>query len=389
MQKKNQTIKWIWLFLCGGMLAGMVWMGVHYHPFYAGKEAVEVGVMDEESLLQRTLPKVDAALLNDDLDEAVKVLNELAGMVNGEHAVLAYELGIASAFEDVRLAITYLEEAQELAPERYAISDVIEKFSRMELTEDASYQAILLGQTLGSMNEWAWAKFAFEKAVMETPDYAEGWAFLGKAQEMIGKDGKEALLKGYRLNPESVSALVFLGDYYVTHEEVMRGVSLYRKAIELNKTNVVLYVSLANGYVQAGDLQSAIESLEEGLDAVPYSIEIRHAFLDFLLFYEVYLEEKALPVVEELSELSDYGMTINLYTGRIELGLGDFDNAKVYLESVVNYEPENLEAQYYLGVCLTQLSDREGAIRAFENALELDKDYLYTDQIQSILEAIK
>jgi tetratricopeptide (TPR) repeat protein len=175
----------------------------------------------------------------------------------------------------------------------------------------------------------------------------------------------------------------------VTHEEVMRGVSLYSKAIELNKTNVVLYVSLANGYVQAGDLQSAIEAFEEGLIAVPYSIEIRHAYLNFLLFYEVYLEEKALPVVEELSELSDYGMTINLYTGRIELALGDFENAKVYLESVVNYEPENLEAQYYLGVCLTQLNDREGAIRAFENALELDKDYLYTDQIQSILEAIK
>ena len=389
MQKKQRMDKWILLLLCASMLAGMLWVGFNYHPNYKGKSATDVELVDEDSLIQRTLPKVEVALQNGDFDLAVAVLNELDGMVEKRNADLAYELGIATSFDEIEMAIDYFEEAQMLDAENYELSGLIEKLTRMKSEEDESYQAILLGQTLGSINEWLWAKYAFEMATEASPDYAEGWAFLGKAEELIGADGEDALVKGYHLNPESISALVFLADYYVTHEEVMQGVSLYRKAIELNETNDVLYVSLANGYVRAGDLQSAIEAFEEGLVAVPYSKDLRHAYLDFLLFYEIYLEEKALPIVEELNELADYGMTINLYSGRIELALGDFENAKVYLESVVDYEPDNLTAQYYLGICLVQLNDREGAILALENALELDEQKIYTDQITPILEAIK
>ncbi len=389
MLRYERIHKSIWLLLSSILLVEMLRCGLSYRAYFEGKADIEMGLVDAESLIQRTIPKVETALLANDLAGALAVLDELETMVLDENAILAYELGIAKSYEQIDLGLPYLKEAQRLSPENKALEQLIEKFTLIEMEEDESYQAILLGQALGAMNEWAWARIAFEKAVTETPDYAEGWAFLGKAQEMIGMDGKEALLKGYHLDSQSVSALVFLGDYYVTHEEPIQGTSLYRKAIELDATNDVLYASLAYGYVRAGDLQSAIEAFEEGLVAVPYSTDIRHAYLDFLLFYEVYLEEKALPVVEELGALSDYGMTINLYTGRIDLALGNFENAKVYLESVVNYEPDNLKAQFYLGVCLMQLSDREGAIRSFENALELDKDLIYTDQINSIMDTIK
>ena len=149
MLRYERIHKSIWLLLSSILLVGMLGCGLSYRAYFEGKADIEMGVVDAESLIQRTMPKVKTALLANDLAGAMAVLDELETMVPDENVILAYEIGIGKSFEQIDLGLPYLKEAQRLSPKNEALEQLIEKFTLIEMEEDESYQAILLGQALG------------------------------------------------------------------------------------------------------------------------------------------------------------------------------------------------------------------------------------------------
>lgn len=110
------------------------------------------------------------------------------------------------------------------------------------------------------------------------------------------------------------------------------------KAIELNPELAQAYINLSDLYFKAGDLPSAIGTLQRGSYELDNNLTLAH------LLARVYIEDQR------------------------------YEDAIVELERVLDGEPENYDAYYDLGHVCFEIGDYEGAISNFENVLEYKSD---------------
>lgn len=133
-----------------------------------------------------------------------------------------------------------------------------------------------------------------------------------------------------------------LGDF--EHAE-----SSFIKALELNPQMAQAYINLSDLYYKAGDIASAIGTLQKGSYELEDNLTIAH------LLARVYIDDQR------------------------------WDDAINELERVLDGEPENYDAYYDLGHVLYELGDYEGAISNFENVIEYknDSELLYYSLAQA------
>jgi tetratricopeptide (TPR) repeat protein len=134
------------------------------------------------------------------------------------------------------------------------------------------------------------------------------------------------------------SARAGVSDIHFDHAE-----NCYTKAIELNPELAQAYINLSDLYFKAGDLPSAIGTLQRGTYELENNLTLAH------LLARVYIEDQR------------------------------YEDAIVELERVLDGEPENYDAYYDLGHVCFELGDYESAISNFENVLlyREDSELLY------------
>ena len=122
-----------------------------------------------------------------------------------------------------------------------------------------------------------------------------------------------------------------LGDF--EHAE-----NYYTKALELDPEMAHGYINLSDLYYKAGDLPSALGTLQRGSYELPDNLAIAH------LLARVYIEDQR------------------------------WEDAIVELERVLEGEPENYDAYYDLGHVYFELGEYESAIDNFENVIEYEQN---------------
>ncbi|MCQ2754506.1 MAG: tetratricopeptide repeat protein [bacterium] len=110
------------------------------------------------------------------------------------------------------------------------------------------------------------------------------------------------------------------------------------KALDLDPQLAQGYINLSDLYFKAGDIASAIGTLQKGSYELEDNLTIAH------LLARVYIEDQR------------------------------FEDAIVELERVLDGEPENYDAYYDLGHVYFELGDYEGAISNFETVTEYKED---------------
>ncbi len=112
----------------------------------------------------------------------------------------------------------------------------------------------------------------------------------------------------------------------------------YVKALELDPQMAQAYINLSDLYYKAGDIPSAVGTLQRGSYELENNLTIAH------LLARVYIEDQR------------------------------WDDAIVELERVLDGEPENYDAYYDLGHVYFELGDYEAAIDNFENVIEYEQN---------------
>ncbi len=84
--------------------------------------------------------------------------------------------------------------------------------------------------------------------------------------------------------------------------------------------------------------------------------------------------EKAIEKVDYSLSINDTVVKSHVLKGRIQIELGDLGNALKSLRTASTLNPEESDAQYYLGIVFERLNRPEDALTHFENACEFD-DY--------------
>ena len=138
--------------------------------------------------------------------------------------------------------------------------------------------------------------------------------------------------------PDNADVYNNMGVAYSCVGDFEHAENYYIKAIELDPQLAQAYINLSDLYYKAGDLASAVGTLQRGSYELEDNLAIAH------LLARVYIEDQR------------------------------WEDAIVELERVLDGEPENYDAYYDLGHVCFELGDYEGAISNFENVLEYEQN---------------
>lgn len=84
--------------------------------------------------------------------------------------------------------------------------------------------------------------------------------------------------------------------------------------------------------------------------------------------------EKAMRKIDISLAINDTVIKSQVLKGRIQIEMGDLGNALKSMRTAATLDPEDSDAQYYLGVIFERINESEQAYTHFENACEFD-DY--------------
>lgn len=244
-----------------------------------------------------------------------------------------------------------------------------------------------LGFAYSLGNDIQLAEEFYKKAISIQPNYWEGYNLLG-------------LLYGYG----------FVG----RHQE---SISLFNKAIELSPTNSIMYVNLATQYFHVGDTLKCIETLEHSIELNPNALAFNNLGITLRIAHEY---DRALEAFRRAVVLSENSVDYNLNLGNSYFIVQQPDSARVYwlqaavlldeqlkvnpndpnllrlatevyaklgeVETAQRYFDQYLDlggqsARYWNNVYMLYeyLDDRQNALAALENALEMGFNPWYLD----------
>ena len=126
-------------------------------------------------------------------------------------------------------------------------------------------------------------------------------------------------------------------------EKFDSSIQSYKKAVSIDSANVQYFLNLALGYEQIDSVEGVIESYQQAAQA--YHPEL----ISFVY-----------------NDLAGYCFKNNLWT----------ETAKAY-KRVIELNPDNLTALYWLGYSYEQIPDKKSAITTYENYLEKTKGNNY------------
>ncbi len=273
--------------------------------------------------------------------------------------------------------------------------------SGLKMEPDSARLNYLLGlsfYTAGHMEE---AVAPFRQSIRVYPQEFKTHLLLGVALASLGRN-QEALPEWYaalKIDPTSKPALdglarslLSIGDFDTV---ILR---LRSAALDENLT-----LDLGTAYRNSGDLDSAIQTLIEGLKSYPKSGTLTEALVSLyaqqgrnedatalaeklarlnpgdIPAQRTYLwmleenkdDEVAAPLGRKLLALAPHDIDILYMTGILERRAGDYAAASKHLQEAVALNPRRNDTRYNLGVVLAQLGDAAAARAQFEEAIAL------------------
>ena len=152
------------------------------------------------------------------------------------------------------------------------------------------------------------------------------------------KEAIDAFHSVLETEPDNADVYNNLGVAYSCVADFEHAETYLIKAIELDPQIAQAYINLSDLYYKAGDLASAVGTLQRGSYELQDNLTIAH------LLARVYIDDQR------------------------------WEDAIIELERVLDGEPENYDAFYDLGHVLFELGDYEGAISNFETVTEYRQD---------------
>jgi tetratricopeptide (TPR) repeat protein len=310
---------------------------------------------------------------------------------NPENAEAYYHLGLKLMVLSPGEAGEPLAQAAKLEPNLEAgINRLRSALRQAAAVDDQAYQYTVIGQALASVNEWALAEAALEVAVESDPDYAEAWAYLGEARSHNEtEDALDALQTAHDLDPDSLSANLFLSLYYQREGTPGQALPYLRAALKHDPGNLALNQNLAQTLVDAGMVEQAFEHLQSVVEANPTQADRWIILAKLSLDNQLKTGEIGLPAAREAALLSPDEPQADLLLGRAYLQEGNLVLAERFLTEAANGDPTLAAPHYYLGVLYLN-SERlslakEHLIQARELAAE-DNNLAILELAKNILE---
>jgi len=192
--------------------------------------------------------------------------------------------------------------------------------------------------------------------------------------------------------PKNVATWEFLSNMYANARSVAPDANKWvldslDRAIELEPTNPLLYLSRGNAKSLEGNYEEARDDLEKATSLKP---DLINGYMNWAVAYELEGDfDGALSVLDKGLVYGRNNPAYLMQMGRYFFNRnseGDFANAEIVLRQAVNLSPNYSDALFALGVLYEATDNKNVALPLFEKVLELNPG---NDIVEAKIEGLK
>ncbi len=335
-----------------------------------------------------------------DYPDAIDALQSLTTLLPGD-ASIHYQLGLVTATQDPEGALVHLARAAELNESLAVQARSLQRaITSARIAELKTFSLMAAGRGLASLGEWKFAEEAFRQATLNSPNYAEAWAYLGEARqhtfEGLWPNGNKALppetglpelKKAIELDPRSIPAHLFMAMYWRRQERYDQALASLQAAIEIDAQNPILQVEVGETLATLGDLNAAQEAYQKAIDLSPNDPTFLNFLVGFSLKYEYRIEEIALPVARQAVILAPDDPEVLDSMAQVFIKLNDQINAERFINRALEKDPNFAPAYLHMGQVYLLQGNLSGAQAQLNQVTKLAPGSPAADQAQRLLRA--
>jgi tetratricopeptide (TPR) repeat protein len=305
-------------------------------------------------------------------DQAVDLWRQ--GLQLDPSYVLArYNLGLILAAIVPSEAIQELDQVNGLSDELESkVSRLTSGLKQIRQSDEMAMQLVDSGRLLASIQEWDLAYFAFQNSINLDPRISETWAWLGEASHQIGKDPLPSLKRSLELNSASITSLALNGLYYRRMSHPDKALGYYEKAARLDPENANWQVILGELSAEMGDLAAALECYQAAVAISPKDFQTWQAMLDFLLYYQVYIDQVGLEAAVQIFKLEPDSWKSYDDMGQVMMWSGKYDFAEYYFKRSIAIDSNQAESHLHFGLLFLLRNMDADAVPELQKAVTLE-----------------
>ncbi len=301
-------------------------------------------------------------------------------------AAFHYRFGQLLSISDPDRALEEFLLAASLDPEfDPAVETMRTTLNLASLATDESSKLVIVGRGLGLVGEWPLALEAFRQAVAADGENAEAWAWMGEAEQQLGRDGRAELDTALSLERTNPVVRSLRGVYWMRQDRGNQALAEFLLAAEYDPDNPAWQISIGDAYAQRGDLQAALRAYSRATEMDPTDATLRLLLAAFSTRYNMQVEDVGLPAARMAVELSgDDPLALDML-GWTQALLGRYDQSQLALEHALEIDPDFALAHLHLGMVAMQLDDWSAAHNSLLQARDLDMGGPVGEQAQLLL----
>ncbi|MDX1436904.1 MAG: tetratricopeptide repeat protein [Anaerolineales bacterium] len=252
-------------------------------------------------------------------------------------------------------------------------------------TPHPSTEAYRAGIRAFEREQWNSAIGFFEQVVEIEPDAADVWYLIGQSYLELEEPGQavSAFNNGIDANPNF--APVYLGRAIARSalDPEVDVLADLDEATALDPTLGMAFIERARHYINAGETETALIDLDSAESSLPESPLVHLYRARAYIALESYQE--ALNSAYRANELDITLVDTYLYIGLGLNGTGESQLALDELRTYTLYEKDNPEAWLAMGQVFEDLGDPEEALKAYDEALDLDPSLIHLYMVRASL----
>lgn len=297
------------------------------------------------------------------------------------------------------LAIEVFEKIESLAPDfepcfcnriiTYAEMDQHQKAEQMfymaqQINPDCPICFYNIGNSLFSQQEykraiWCWQRTQELESTHPQINYRIAQAYWADGDN---RQARKHFLNELRANPGDIDVILDFGLFLLDCGEVTAAGEKFNRILELSPDFARATMYLGEIALRQKDLNKAAELFLDAAEIEPSLAGPRYRLAQIAL--EADSQERALDLLTSELKFDFEDPDVLNSIGTMLMKLGDFESAIDCFLRVVDENPVNDKAFYYMGKSLAMQGETEGAFHFFEYAMELGCEdvQLYKDAVQ-------
>ncbi len=290
-----------------------------------------------------------------------------------EDASAHYRLGLLLTLSRPNEAFSELTYASQLDPQfDPAVQTLRTALNLSAVKELPSEQKVIIGRGLGLVEEWEFARVAFEDAVKLDENNAEAWAWLGETeQKSDGQDALTHLDRALDLDPNSSVVRGLRGLYFQRIGNHYQALIEFQTAAKIEPENPAWYVSIGEEFTQLGDLIPALQAYQYATTVVPEDASYWRLLADFCARNNANIRDVGLPAAQKAVTLMPNDPLALDTLGWVLVLDGRYYEAERILLQALDANPKLATAHFHLGLLYMQMEDNLSAYDHLVQARDL------------------